>query len=62
LTLAKQAEVEPKLVKLSVPSDADIAAVVTKLSQRVIRQLRQLGYLEPDLKATIAPATTSSTS
>ena len=36
---------KPKFVKLSAPSDADIAAVVTKISQRVIRKLRQLGYL-----------------
>jgi len=34
---------KPKFVKLSAPSDADIAAVVTKISQRVIRKLRQLG-------------------
>ena len=44
---------KPKFVKLSVPSAADIAAVVAKLSQRVIRKLRKLGYLEPDLDATI---------
>ena len=33
-------------VKLSPSSGADIAAVVTKTSQRVIRKLRKLGYLE----------------
>jgi hypothetical protein len=42
---------KPKFVKLGAPSDADIAAVVTKLSQRVIRKLRQLEYLEPDLES-----------
>jgi len=42
------------LVKITPPSDADIAAVVTTLSQKVIRQLRQLGYLDPDLDTTIA--------
>jgi hypothetical protein len=31
---------KPKFVKLSAPSDADIAAVVAKLSQRVLRKLR----------------------
>ena len=45
---------KPKFVKIAPPSDADIAAVVTKLSQRVIRKLRQLGYLELDLDATTA--------
>lgn len=45
---------KPKFVKLAPPSDADVATVVTKISQRVVRKLRQLGYLEPDLDATIA--------
>jgi Putative transposase len=45
---------KPKFVKLSAPSEASIAAVVTKISQRVIRKLRQLGYLEPDLDTTVA--------
>jgi hypothetical protein len=45
---------KPKFVKIAPPSDADIAAVVTKISQKVIRKLRKLGYLEPDLDATIA--------
>jgi len=45
---------KPKFVKMAPPSDADIATVVTKISQRVIRKLRQLGYLEPDLEATVA--------
>jgi hypothetical protein len=34
--------VKPKFVKLGVASDTELAAVVTKISQRVIRQLRQL--------------------
>ena len=34
---------KPKFVKLSALSDADIAAVVTTISQRVTRKLRQLG-------------------
>jgi len=45
---------KPKFVKIAPPSDADVAAVVTKIGQRVILKLRQLGYLEPDLEATIA--------
>jgi hypothetical protein len=36
------------------PSDADIAAVVQKISRRVIRTLRQLGYLEAGLDAAVA--------
>ena len=28
------------------PTNADIAAVITKISHRVIRKLRSLGYLE----------------
>ena len=32
------------------PTDADIAAVVQKISQRVIRQLRNRGYLEAGMK------------
>jgi hypothetical protein len=33
------------LVKLDPPSDTDIAHVVHQISQRVIRKLRNLGYL-----------------
>ena len=36
------------------PTDADIAAVVQKISRRVIRKLRQLGYLEAGLDAAVA--------
>jgi hypothetical protein len=45
---------KPKFVKLSAPSDADVADVVTKISQRVIRKLRKLGYLESGIDATVA--------
>jgi hypothetical protein len=34
-------DLQPKFVKLSALKDADITVVVTKSSQRVIRQLRQ---------------------
>jgi hypothetical protein len=37
---------KPRLVTSEPPTDADIAAVVQKLSRRVIRTLRHLGYLE----------------
>jgi hypothetical protein len=37
---------KPRFVKVESPSDADIAEVVQKISRRVIRKLRQLGYLE----------------
>jgi hypothetical protein len=36
----------PRFLTGEPPSDADIAAVVQKLSHRVIRTLRRLGYLE----------------
>src|SRR5215831_17960971 len=36
----------PRFVQGESPTDADIAAVVQKISRRVIRTLRQLGYLE----------------
>jgi Putative transposase/Transposase zinc-binding domain len=37
---------KPRFVTAEPPSDADIAAVVQKISHRVIRTLRRLGYLE----------------
>ena len=37
---------KPRFVTVEPPSDADIATVLQKLSPRVIRQLRRLGYLE----------------
>src|SRR2546428_442646 len=36
----------PRFIQGESPTDADIAAVVQKISRRVIRRLRQLGYLE----------------
>ena len=45
---------KPRFVKGAPPSDTDIAAVVQKISQRVIRKLRQLGYLEAGLAAPMA--------
>jgi hypothetical protein len=37
---------KPHFLKGEPPSDADVAHVVQKISRRVIRHLRQLGYLE----------------
>jgi hypothetical protein len=41
----------PRFLKGEPPSDADITAVVQKISRRVIRTLRQLGYLEAGIDA-----------
>ena len=37
---------KPRFLAGAPPTDADIAAVIQKLSRRVIRSLRHLGYLE----------------
>ena len=37
---------KPRFVTGEPPSDADVAAVVQKISHRVLRKLRHLGYLE----------------
>src|SRR4029434_7401362 len=39
---------KPRFVTGEPPTDIDITAVVQKISRRVIRQLRHLGYLEAD--------------
>src|SRR5215510_1542492 len=44
----------PRFVTGEPPSDTDIAAVVQKISRRVIRTLRRLGYLEAGLNAPAA--------
>ena len=41
----------PSLLSVSASSDADIAAVLQKISRRVIRTLRQRGYLETGIDA-----------
>jgi hypothetical protein len=41
-----EAGLKPRFLKGEPPSDADIAAVLQKISRRVIRKLRHLGYLE----------------
>jgi hypothetical protein len=45
---------KPRFVKVEPPSDADITAVLQKISRRVIRTLRQLGYLEAGIDAAMA--------
>jgi hypothetical protein len=45
---------KPRFVTAEPPSDADIATVLQKLSHRVIRMLRRLGYLEAGIEAAVA--------
>ncbi len=45
---------KPRFVTVEPPSDADIATVLQKISHRVIRKLRRLGYLEASMDATVA--------
>jgi Putative transposase/Transposase zinc-binding domain len=44
----------PRFLAGEPPTDTDIAAVVQKISRRVIRLLRRLGYLEADLEPPVA--------
>src|SRR5436309_4356381 len=44
----------PRFVTGEPPTDADIATVVQTISHRVMRKLRQLGYLEVGLDAAVA--------
>jgi hypothetical protein len=45
---------KPRFLQLEPPSDADVAEVGQKISRRVIRKLRRLGYLEADMEAPVA--------
>src|SRR5262249_36682585 len=45
---------KPRFVTVEPPSDADIATVLQKISHRVIRTLRRLGYLETGMEAPVA--------
>jgi hypothetical protein len=49
-----EASRKPYFVKGGPPSDADVADVVQKISRRVIRKLRYLGYLEAGIAAAVA--------
>ena len=44
----------PRFVKGEPPSDADVAEVIQKISRRVIRKLRHLGYLEAGMDVPVA--------
>src|SRR5919198_405788 len=44
----------PRFLAGAPPTDTDITAVVQKISHRVIRKLRRLGYLEPDMEPPVA--------
>jgi len=45
---------KPRFVMAEPPTDNDIAAVIQKISRRVIRTLRRLGYLEAGLEPPVA--------
>jgi hypothetical protein len=49
-----EAGLKPRFVQGEPPSDTDIAAVVQKISRRIIRKLRHLGYLEAGIDAAVA--------
>jgi hypothetical protein len=44
----------PRFLQGEPPTDTDITAVIQKISRRVIRKLRRLGYLETGLEAPVA--------
>jgi hypothetical protein len=44
----------PRFLTGEPPSDADVAEVIRKISQRVIRTLRRLGYLEAGIEVSVA--------
>ena len=45
---------KPRFVKVTAPTDAEIAEVIATISQRVIRKLQKLGYLEAGIDAAVA--------
>ena len=45
---------KPRFIKGEPPSDAEIATVLQKISRRVIRTLRHLGYLEAGVHHAVA--------
>jgi hypothetical protein len=45
---------KPRFLPVEPPTDTDIADVVQKISNRVIRKLRHLGYLEAGIDAAVA--------
>ena len=49
-----EASLKPRFVTGEPPNDADVADVVQKISRRVMRKLRHLGYLEAGSDAAVA--------
>ena len=49
-----EAGLKPRFLKGEPPSDADIAAILQKISRRIIRTRRHLGYLETGIDAAVA--------
>jgi hypothetical protein len=47
-------DLKPRFVKADPPSDADVTKVLQKISHRVIRKLRRLGYLEAGMEVPVA--------
>ncbi|MCZ6874207.1 MAG: transposase, partial [bacterium] len=45
---------KPRFLKGEPPSDADVAEMIRKISRRVIRKLRHLGYLEAGIDVPVA--------
>jgi hypothetical protein len=45
---------KPRFLAGEPPSNADVAEVVQRISRRVIRQLRRLGYLETGMEVPVA--------
>ena len=46
--------IQPRFLQGEPPSDADVAHVIQKISRRVIRTLRRLGYLEAGMEVPVA--------
>src|SRR5499426_1286525 len=47
-------DLKPRFIQAAAPTDTDIAAVIQKISRRVIRSLRHLGYLETGMEPPVA--------
>jgi Putative transposase/Transposase zinc-binding domain len=45
---------KPRFLAVEPPTDTDIAAVIQKISRRVIRKLRRLGYVEAGMEPPVA--------
>ena len=53
-SIVRDQGLKPRFLKGEPPSDADVAHVVQKISRRVIRKLRRLGYLEAGMDVPVA--------